>query len=113
MILLCLVSWTLLTACGEYVLREASFADGWRQRRASAGGGWSRMLGCFTCPWGWSSLASGVFVGGAVVLYFINPWAVVPVAVVSLPALGLGLARIICYLGPMSGCASRELPEKD
>lgn len=100
MILLCLVSWALLTACGEWALHEASFANDWRARRVKAAGWWSRMLACFACPWGWSSLVAGVAVGISVVLYLINPWAVVPVAVVALPLLGLGLSRFVALLSP-------------
>lgn len=100
MVGLCLVSWALLTACGEYVAHEASFANGWRERRAAAKGWWSKMLACFACPWGWSSLVSGLVVGFCLVLWYINPWAVVPVVVVLLPAFGLGLARFVTLLSP-------------
>lgn len=101
MILLCLVAWALLTACGEYVLRQASFLGKWRERRMMACGWWSRMIGCFHCPWGWSSLAAGIWIWICVWLWFINPWAVLPLAVVSLPAMGLGLSRFVYWLSPM------------
>ncbi len=101
MILLCLVSWLLLTACGEYVLHQASFAKPWRERRVVAKGWWSRMIGCFACPWGWSSLVAGTWIGFVVWIYTLNPWATIPLALVSLPWLGLGLSRLVYWLSPM------------
>lgn len=102
MILPCIIAWVLLTACGEYLLHEASFMDGWRERRVKAGGWWGKMISCFACPWGWASVPAGLVVGIGSLAHWLQPWAVVPLVAVCLPAFGLGLARLVALLSPLA-----------
>ena len=68
----------------------------------AAGGWWSRMIGCFACPWGWSSVVAAMVVAVGAWAYLETPWAVVPLLAVLLPALGLGLARLVYMLSPVA-----------
>lgn len=110
LILLAVIDWFLLTLCGEYVLRQASFADGWRRRRTTGRHGcwWRKMLGCFHCPFGWSGAVSAVLVAFGVLLWTVEPWAVVPPALLASPAFGLGLSRAFYWLTPV---ATRDRPD--
>jgi len=109
-IVLGIVCWVLLTACGEYLLHEASFLDGWRARQFARAQWLAKMLVCFACPWGWSALAAGCCVLLAAFVWWLHPWAVVPVLVVALPLLGLGLSRVLVVLSPMA--ASNQKTDK-
>lgn len=95
MILAAIIAWVLLTACVEYLLRQASFLDGLRQNVVRDWPWYGRMIGCFMCPWGWASIPAGIIVGLTVWAWTMEPWAALPVVAVLLPAFGLGLARIL------------------
>lgn len=108
MIILGIICWVLLTACGEYLLHEASFLDGWRERQFARAQWLAKMLVCFACPWGWSSLASGCAVLLGALVWWLQPWAVVPILVVALPLFGLGLSRVLVVLSPMAAAEKKR-----